>query len=305
MNASRIKEKLIESHNLLTQYKKQLDDNPNSFAYKLQYESFQAHVRELEKEQELANNIVNGELLEFRLKGELVNRGKIPLETLCNIVDKISKAFGFLAYRTIHPNAKGQKYCADMKLELADIAYGSCKLYVSGYSTRDAIHFAETTNAFFEILNHDLETPMTDVSTKYGGKSLFYIGQLLEQMSKNNITAEFRLLSPSKNLNYWDGANKVIYGLEHKIKQIHEDITVIKISGNVHLIDKAGTLGIHEALPKNKFKSYKIRFDKDQLEYLKTMTIDSAITVLVNKKTIYHDSTSDDHYSYSLLEVQE
>ncbi len=304
MNVSRIKEKLLEARNLLSQYKKNLADHPNSFAHKLQHDSFKAHIAELEKEQELENSLVSGELLEFRFKGEPVNRGKIPLDILCSLADKINKAFGFIAYRTAHPNAKTQKYLSDIKLELTDIAYGSCKLYISGYSTKDVIHFADTSNAFFEILNHNLETPMTDISKKYGGKSLFYIGQLLEQMSKNNITAEFMLLSTNKNLNYWNGRNEVIYGLEHKIKQMHQDSTTIQISGTVSLIDKSGTLGIHESLSKNKFKSYKIKFDKEQLEYLKALTIDSLITVTINKTTIYHDSTSDDYYSYKLIEVQ-
>lgn len=306
MSIHRMQDKLSEAEKLLEEYRLRVSENPDSFAHKLQFNSFQNHVEELKKQLEIEITLSHNELIELRFKGTSVDEGKIPLHLLGVLAEKIHKAFGFLGFKAANPKSKSDKFTPDINLELIDLKYGSCKLYVVGHSTRDALHFSQTTDAFFEILNHDLTQPIANLSKKYGGKSLYYIGQMLEEMSKNNVTAEFSMPSINKNNNFWNGKYEIISGLENKIKQIHEEVTTINISGLVYLIDKSGELGIHEQLTEKKFKNYKIKFDSEQyLNDIKKITIDSLISVTLQRKTILQDSLSKDKYQYTLLEITE
>ena len=218
MNSNHIKKQLNHAYKLLEQYKESLDSDPNNTAYQLRYKSFEEHIYDLRKQ--LAELIVleNSSLFEFRLVGDgVIHDGRIPLDILVKFADNLRRALGYLAYKISNPDAKTQKCDQALHLELSDILYGSCRLYIAGCSDKSSLHFTQTATAFFDILNHDITKPIDEKIVNYGEKSIFYISKILNEMKKHKIVAEFKLLSLNKVCEYWNGDIVTINNLLQQI----------------------------------------------------------------------------------------
>ena len=297
---SQIKSQIEQAEYLLLQHdKQQLSTISPAFAFAK--ESFINHIHDLKHQLSLAVKEEQSELLQLRLIGDNLN-GNVELNVLSNLMNYFNKAISFAADKVKFPTRKNQKFNKSIELKLEGMAYGLCNLFVSGNAQEDLFIFHETVSNIFELLNCDLNRSLKPIVQKLGGQGLHNLGLFIRELNKHRIDLDFKLLSLQDSFS-WHGGREKLLRLEKIIEAANQHETILKVNGIITLISKYGKLDIESKLADHVTKRFEIKVPTNLRKQVIEYKINSAIEVELLEKRTFHEVTSDEKFSYSLISI--
>jgi len=297
---SQIKSQIEQAESLLSQHDNQKLSTVSP-AFSAARESFITHINDLKHQLSLAVKEEQSELLQLRLMGDNLN-GNVELNVLSNLMNYFNKAISFAADKVKFPTRKNQKFNKNIELKLEGMAYGSCNLFVSGSAQEDLFIFHETVANIFELLNCDLNKSLGPIVQKLGGQGIHNLGLFIRELNKHRIDLDFRLLSLKNSFN-WHGGREKLLRLEKIIEAANQHETILKIAGVITLISKYGKLDIESKLADNITKRFEIKVPADLRKQVIEYKINNTVEVELLEKRTFHEVTSEEKFSYSLLNI--
>lgn len=273
----------------------------NKFSYQVAVASTEKRIKELEHKLALAIKNQQQELLEIRLIGNNFH-GNVELDILTKLMGSFNKVIGYAVDKYKKPNKKSNKINKAVEMKLEGIALGSCKLYVSGSSNDDMFLFHNVMENIFDLLNHDMNKPLTEIINKIGRESVHCMGLFIKEINKNDINLDLKLLSTDGKYS-WIGNKPRLHLLQKFIETANLSENKININGVITMISKYGKLDIeHTDSNTLEKKRFSVKYSKDQFAEISHLKIDSKVSAKLLEKVSHNDVTLEESRNYSLIE---
>lgn len=282
---------------------------PNkTFSDEIYLESLESHLSELmaiKSKQDLCNPILD--IIDFRIKGSLVDTGSIPLDLLSSFAQGISgtiqKATGKLLL-----GKDSSKIPNDVKknldMRLAGLSHGSTRLTIT-LSTGQSELFetvpSKAINNVFDVLNADNDEQLLVCMSEIGFNSTKSIKEIIDICEKNSLSFDFKWTGQ-----FSDGVKQTKVSPE-KIKKLHSHLSNTTISKSRYetingIID---ILSVHEKIEIDvNGNRVKIIYPESMFNEIQTKCIiGKSISVKVKATDIINRDLSFKKTNYELIEI--
>jgi hypothetical protein len=303
----KLREHIAQIEEKIEEIEALIDNNPTDFSLKLELESYNNQLTDLNYQLYKENLKREKEIIELRLKGDKANFGSIPLRVVGGITNYFAKSIFNISKYIEYGNKGGKKREAiineTIDLRLEGIGTGSTIFYLSGRTTPDLFGYSilqEALKKTFETFNSEDADEIIECVENIGAKSAKSISYFLSELSKDELEVDITWKSPEGETHVWKGENE-------KIASLHNTLTKIKISDPVN-VDFKGELvtisskGRFEILLEDE-TSIHGHFSYDLLERMKEFHIGDPCKGVISKSTIYNPVTHKEKYQYDLKKI--
>jgi|GEM_PF-3689840 len=295
-------EKFVETH------KKALNEGQATFSDKISYNTNRSLLNNYKKELRLEKELLAKEVFEFRLIGESVNKGTIPLPLLGKLSDHLSKAIHYTAHfvrnKTNAVRGVGHEIANGLDLRLSDVEIGSCRLKIIGNVHDDLAGdslLGDAYKSIFEILREEDEITFSNISPIIGNSAVKNLDHLLEEVQNNNLALELKWDAPNGEHFKWGGSKESVITARQKLEKIKDLEPVdLDISGKITDLSVNGTLKI---LEKDAKKALIIKFKKEMMIKVDSLTLNDFVTASVTRNSILDEVTGEEKHTYHLNDI--
>ncbi|MBI5324227.1 MAG: hypothetical protein HZB41_02930 [Ignavibacteriae bacterium] len=97
-NITKIKDRIETIHRQINDLETHINDNPNDYSLKLNYNSLQNHLKDLYNQLNIENKKREKEIIELRFIGSKTKYGSIPLDIVSNLINYFSSVLHSTSY---------------------------------------------------------------------------------------------------------------------------------------------------------------------------------------------------------------
>ncbi len=266
-----------------------------------------AHVHALERALAHARATERVEVFQWRLFGEQVDHGSIPLKLLARLAGPLNDWLAAAAHRGRYGADKKRGVAQDVidaiDLRLQAIAPGSTRLYFTGNTQPDLAGetlLTETLDKQFRLLNASSADEFYEQLHEVGLKSAKKLGELLDILDDEGLAVEFSWDVPGRDF-VWKGrldeigrVRGLLSGAD-KMEWAH-----VRVDGTVSLLSEDGRLDIHaETLG----KKIKVKFTPAQYGLIKSLRIGDRVSLDLEQARYMSPAAGGMIEKYSLIGV--
>jgi hypothetical protein len=289
-------------------YKAVLAEEPDNFAYELSLITINKHIAELQHQLRREKEIREKEIIEFRLSGEIVKYGTVPLSILGDLIRNIADSVLSASYKIkkgINPKGAISKDIINtLDLRFAGIGPGSTRLFLTGKNLPDIFGHSLIEKSLEEILgllnskNHD---ELTEFASNIGIKSVQKIIKFLGTLNNADLEIEILWTSPSGKVLKWDGNSDNILWLSDFLEKLREvkseyisyvgELIMGSLESRFKIKDETGT-------------PYLGDFPDELKEDIKKFHLGDKVAGIIQKNVIINQITGLEKTNYTLLKIK-
>lgn len=267
---------------------------------------WEAHAEDLTKELHFAESAERGEVLEFRLFGEKVNNGTIPLRTVAKIAgplnDWLASAAHWIRYGADIHRGVGNDVARDLDIRLSNLGLGSTRIFLTGDSritlSEGESLFTGTMTHLFKLLNSDFEHFYDDLHS-VGMKSARKLDDLMSALESDGLAVKFSWAVPGRQDYVWEGRVDEIVRIRALLSGAEDVVTEQTVlSGQIALLSETGRIEIHS---KELGKKVKVSYSRSQYPAVLQLHLGSTTRLAVQVTRYYSPAAQKTIEKYSLL----
>ncbi|RKP50521.1 hypothetical protein [Trinickia fusca] len=266
-----------------------------------------AHVNELERALARARATERVEVFQWRLFGEKVNRGSIPLKLLARLAGPLNDWIAAAAHRSRYGADKkrgiAQDVADEIDFRLQGLAPGSTRLYFTGNTHPDLAGeslLADTLIKQFKLLNAKTPDEFYEQLHDVGLKSAKKLGELLDILEDEGLAVEFTWDVPDRDW-IWQGRVDEIVRVRSLLTGADDmQWSHIRVEGSVALLSEDGRLDIHADSLGRKIK---IKFTPAQYHLIQSLRMADRVSLDVEAARYFSPAGDGMIEKYSLIGV--
>jgi len=305
----KLSEKIEAVDLLITDTRESSKKRPNDFSSKLELKSLEYHLEELQTQLRHEKLVRDREVVEFRLKGTLAERGTIPLDVLADIAKHLSGSLHSLAYRLkkgFDPKSRIPKeVIRTLNLQLAGMGYGSTKLYLSATLNPNLFGYSlieDSLEKTFQVFSSQSPQELTDSVSEIGPRSASNLNKLLKTLSRNDLEAGLSWVDPQEKKHEWEGSSQSILQIANTLDTVINTYKEsIEIFGEVMMLHKKGRFEIRSA---DNDITYRGHFPIDIVEKVTKIRIGEYAVANIEIETTTNKTTGYEKTSYTLMSLE-
>lgn len=214
--------------------------NPDSFAYKLALNSLKANEKELNSKMARLRMQRTMEIINIRLIGSSIGKGKAPLSIIGTMLSEIQYVISSIA-QSLNTGSTRRGTISDYvidasKLSLAGLYDGSCGLLIEGniqsVLTGEGL-LTKSIDYMFELFNVDInEEELLNLAGKLGGRTIGHYKKLIDHFQASEIELNTEWIDSSGNLKSFYGNKEIFTNITLSLSQLSEsEPTFIELKG--------------------------------------------------------------------------
>jgi len=279
--------------------------NSNKLSLQSHESLLSSYQAELRQERELLRK----EVLNFRLIGDSVNKGTLPLGMLAKLADSLNKTIHHAAYFIRHGTnpMKGlnQETVDQVDLRLSGLLLGSCNLQITGNVADDLAEDSLLGDAYqriFSILSEETKVSFAEIAPTIGNKAVHSLDKLLGDIQSGNVALELKWDAPNGKEFRWGGSQQAIIDARLKLEKIKTlDPVTMDITGAITDLSDKGFLKIMES---ESPKPIKIEFTDDLAGSVELLTLKDIVNANVTRRSTLDEVTGEEKHTYHLGSIK-
>lgn len=296
--------KLEEASRLLADSEALLMTDPENVIRRLAVDSFRSHVSELKHDLYLAKSERAKELISIRLIGPNLATGAIPLHLLSRVAGYFERAMGYASFRLQHGKEVVGKIPEELQrlldLRLADVAFGSTELVITGNVTPDLAGdslLESSLNLTFELLTSE-DAQLGERAAAAGPKASRMVSLLLGEFERERCGVEMRWTDTADREHRWVAEPSRVTVIRQRLADLAASPPEnVRVSGSVELLSSTGRIVIRPHDGGNKISA---RFPKDLYARVQVLHLgDSAHFELILNR-LFNQNTQEEVQTYTL-----
>lgn len=305
----KLSEKIESANLLLNETRESLKKHPNDFSSKLELQSLEYHIEELQTQLRYEKLVRDREVVEFRLKGRVAERGTIPLDVLADIAKHLSGSLHSLAYRLkkgFDPKSRIPKeVIRSLNLQLAGMGYGSTKLYLSATLNPNLFGYSlieDSLKKTFKVFSSQTPQELTDSVSEIGPRSARNLNKLLKALSRNDLEADLSWVDPQDKKHEWEGSAQSILQIANTLDTVISTFKEsIEVFGEVMMLHKKGRFEIRSS--ENDI-TYRGHFPTDIVEKVTKIRVGEYAVANIEIETTTNKTTGYEKTAYTLMSLE-
>lgn len=300
--------KIGEASSLLAAGERTLAERPDDVIQRLSIGSLRSHVGELQHDLYLAKAERDKELITMRFAADHLNQGAIPLYMLARVSNYFERAMEFVSYRLQH-GKEAKRMPEEMKrlldLRLADVAFGSTELVITGNTRPDLVGDSLLENSLrftFDLLSAQ-ESELAERAAIAGAKASRMVGMLLREFERERCSVDFAWTDPADREHRWVANTARVTHVRSRLEQLSESPPeTIVVDAAVELLSSTGRLVIRRNEGGGKIS---MRFPRDLYQSVQALHLGEHARFKILLNRLYNPNTQQDVQSYTLLAVND
>ena len=301
-----LKNNIAEVEQLLAADQEAVRANPGSFSAGLSLKSTQDRLADLRKQLQLETDKREKEVVNFRVMGEEMSRGTIPLDILSKLAQTISESVYSTAYRLLKGrdphSAIPKKILKTIDLRLAGLEFGSTRLLITS-ETRANLYgqslAEDALDAVFSVVSAKTDEEMTDAVAIAGLRASKSISRMCNVLLKHNAQVEMRWNTPAGVDRLFEGTSNRLQKLSLSLAE-HTDapIETIEVTGTMAMAHIRGNFEIESG-----DKRYRGKYPESLFAKVQSVPIGTKVLATIEKETIENRTTGYLKEVYTLVNI--
>ena len=294
--------------NEIAEYTEKLKISPDDFASQLTKSSLQSHLTDLINQKVEIMKIHEKEIVEIRLKGEVVNNGTVPLKLLSDITSHLALALQYAASKINYGFDKKRVPQAIkdlLNLRFLDLQLGSSRIFIEGNNSPDLFGNSLLESALqstFKLLSKDTFEDVIEETDNLGIKSIKNLHNLFVDILKKNIDIELNWKSIDSQYYKWDADQHKLEAWKKIIEKIQSrKMPDIEVFGFISLMSSTGRI---EILTEDNQK-YKVTYPYTLHAKIREFHLDQKIKCVLTPYQIIDISKGIERIVYNLVNIEE
>jgi len=304
-----LEKQVITVQNFVNKYSSKLESDKAVFSDKISYESNMSLLNNYKRELRQERELLNREVLSFRVIGEPVNQGTMPLGMLAKLADKLNKTIHHSAYfvRNGVNATKGVNLetVRDIDLRLSGLDLGSCSLQIIGNIQDDLAGdnlLGDAYKKIFEILKDDDSISFGNIAPTIGNSAVHNLDSLLQDIQTYNVSLELKWDAPSGVMFRWGGSRESVTRAREKLCRVKTlEPVAIELSGTITDLSINGHIKILES---ESNKPIKVKFPSELLLKVDSLTLNDIVTATVSRQSTLDEITGQETHKYLLEDIE-
>jgi len=289
-----LEKNIAEVEQLLAADREAAQKNPESFSAKLSLQSTENRLVDLQKQLQLEKDKREKEVIDFRLSGNQLDRGTIPLDVLSKLAQTISESLHSVAYRLQKgrdPNSSiPKKLRRTLDIRLAGLEFGSTRLLITSETRPNLFGQSlaeDAIDAVFNVINSKTEEEMGDAVAAAGLRASRSISRMCNVLLKYNAQVEMSWGAPA-------GEDRVFKGSSNNLQQLSQSLDDL-VEVPTEVLHVVGTLAMSSI--RGQFEivtetiKYKGKYPDSLLAQVKRVPLGSKVQAEIEKETIENKTT--------------
>ncbi|MGH8633591.1 MAG: hypothetical protein ACRET7_05605 [Burkholderiales bacterium] len=306
---ARLKEEIARVRDFAMQDEARIAELPADRAAKFFARSSRERLQDLEKKLYLLQAERAREVIEWRLIGNRVENGTVPLNLLARLAGPLNRLISSAAFRIHHADDPHHGVPDDwqrlLDLRLAGIGTGSSRLFITGNVAPDLAGdspLQDALDAMFDLLgapNDKFVEHVHDV----GAVASRALVEFLRESERESIGIHARWVAPSGQERYWDGRPQEITRVRSLLEQAGDmQESEAELEGTVSLLASTGRIELFsEASPYGKVK---VSYNRRNPELVSKLSLYEHVQLAVRRATFFDPIRQRSVDRYSLLKVK-
>lgn len=286
-----------------------IESGEAKFSDKISYNTNKSLLSKYRQELRQERELLNREVLNFRLIGDSVNQGTLPLGMLAKLSDKLNKVIHHAAFfvRNGSTPAKGvnAETVNNIDLRLSGLTLGSCNLQITGNINEDLAGdslLGDAYKSIFKVLSDDQVLSFSSIAPTIGNAAVHNLDAMLEDIQKYNVALELKWSAPNGKKFRWGGNKEDVIKAREKLARVKTiDPVDLEMIGKITDLSVNGYFKLLEA---DQEKAVKVKYAQELIPAIDTLTLNDIVIASVIKYSELEEITGEEKHSYKLLSIR-